>query len=141
MSSASTLALFARLILSMAVVLGLMWAASVVLRRRGIAIGAGAKQKSPGVQVELLARRSMGRNVSIAVVRVADRAMVVGITDHQVTTLAETDLEEIDVTEQEAQRTVLSNGLGGPAAAGTTSTSGSAWKAMLEQVRERTVRH
>jgi flagellar protein FliO/FliZ len=111
--------------------------------------GAGSRRNANGVQVELLARRSMGRNVSIAVVRVADQAMVVGITDHQVTTLAQTELDELDpraasangltavngvsgARVQEAQRTVLPTGPQGPAPT---------WKAMLEQLKDRTVRH
>jgi flagellar protein FliO/FliZ len=136
MSSVSTLALFARLIVSLAVVIGLMWAAAAVLRRRGIG-GHTPRRNAAGVQVELLARKSMGRNVSIAVVRVADQAMVVGITDHQVTTLGQTDLGEVDITiagaqHSEAQRTALPPGPNG---------SSTAWKAMLEQLRDRTVRH
>jgi flagellar protein FliO/FliZ len=138
MSNASTLALFARLLVSLAVVIGLMWGASAVLRRRGIGTSS-TRRSGSGLQVELLARRSMGRNVSIAVVKVADQAMVVGITDHQVTTLAHAELEELDITTPGvtpialgAQRTAVPTGSTAPP---TT------WKAMLEQLRDRTVRH
>jgi flagellar biogenesis protein FliO len=79
----------------------------------------------------------MGRNVSIAVVRVAGQAMVVGITDQQVTTLGHTTVDEFDLTfgetkPSEGQRTALPTGPDG---------SATAWKAMLQQLRERTVRH
>jgi flagellar protein FliO/FliZ len=135
MSSVSTVALFARLIVSLGVVIGLMWVAAAILRRRGI--GHAPRKNAAGVQVELLARKSMGRNVSIAVVRVADQAMVVGITDHQVTTLGHTTVGDFDLRvgetkPSEAQRTALPTGPDG---------SATAWKAMLDQLRERTVRH
>jgi flagellar protein FliO/FliZ len=129
MATASTIGLFVRLILSLGVVIGLMWAAATVLRRRGLT--PGPRRGAPrGIQVELLARRPLGRNSSIAVVRVGDRSMVLGITDHQVTKLDDADIEEIDLDDAGAKWTAP-QGPGGPAPA---------WKTMLEQIRDRTVR-
>ena len=60
---------------------------------------------------------------------VEDRSMVVGITDHQVTKLDDAEVEEIDL--DEGTNWTVSRGPAGP----TT-----AWKAMLEQMRNRTIR-
>jgi len=130
MNTASTLGLFMRLILSLGVVIGLMWAAATLLRKKGIMPNAGAKRRQVrGAQVELLARKPLGRNASIAVVRVGDRSMIVGITDHHVTKLDDAEVEEIDL--DEGTNWTVSRGPAGP----TT-----AWKAMLEQMRNRTIR-
>jgi flagellar biosynthetic protein FliO len=131
MGSASTLVLFARLIFSLAVVIGLMWVAANVLRKRGFS-GANPRRGPRGPQVDLVARRALGRNAAIAVVRVGDRSMVVGITDHQVTNLGDVELlpgDEIDVNE--GNTWTVSSG-----ATGSTS----AWKTMLEQMRNHTAR-
>jgi len=131
MSDASTFELFARLALSLAVVMGLMWVMAVALRRRGFAPGPRRAARR-GVDVELLARKPLGRNASIAVVRAAGKAMIVGITDHQVTKLDDVEIEEIDLEDPAVGQWTA--GARGPVG------SGSAWKAMLEQVRERTIR-
>ena len=128
MGSASTLALFARLIFSLAVVIGLMWAAANVLRKRGFA-GLGNKRTARGPLVELVARRPLGRNASIAIVRIGERSMVVGVTDHQVTNLGEVEVDEIDINED--TNWTVSSGANRP---------GSAWKTMLDQLRDRTTR-
>ena len=128
MASASTLILFARLILSLAVVIGLMWVAANVLRKRGFS-GVAGRRGPRGPQVELLARRPLGRNASIAVVRVGERSLVVGVTDHQVTKLGDVEITEIDLDEDNTW--TVSSGANGPA---------TAWKTMLEQMRNRTAR-
>jgi flagellar biosynthetic protein FliO len=129
MSTASTLALFGRLIVSLAVVIGLMWAAARVIRKRGFG-GVGGPSRRPGVQVDIVARRTLGRNSSIAIVRAGGTALVVGITEHQITKLADASLEEIDFS-AESQWTASPQGPDGP----TPS-----WKAMLDQLRDRTAR-
>lgn len=129
MSSASTLMMFARLLLSLGVVIGLMWFAANVLRKRGFSPGTG-KRGTRGPDVELLTRRHINRNASIAVVRVGDRSFVVGVTDHQVTKLDDFEIEEITV--EEGNTWTVPSGANGPT---------SAWKAMLEQMRTKTVRH
>jgi flagellar protein FliO/FliZ len=124
----STLMLFVRLIVSLGVVIGLMWVAANVLRKRGFA-GTSGRRGPRGPQLELIARKPLGRNASIAVVRVGDRALVVGVTDHQVTSLGEVD--DIDIDLDEDNTWTVSSGAGGPA---------SAWKTMLDQMRNRTAR-
>ena len=130
MSSGATLALFARLIVSLGFVIGLMWFAARVVRRRGLGGVAGANRK-PGVYVDVLARRTLGRNASIAIVRAGNQAMVIGVTDHMVTKLADTDLAAIELETAQSQWTASPQGPPGP----TPS-----WKAMLDQMRDRTAR-
>jgi flagellar protein FliO/FliZ len=131
--SGDTLIMFVRLIFSLAVVMGLMWAAATVLRKRGLV--SGSARRGSGAEIEVIARRSMGRNSSIAVVKVGDRTMVVGVTDHQITKLDDAELlAVIDLREEEAA------GATWTAPAGTTPSLGTAWKTMLEQMRTRTAR-
>ena len=130
MSTAATLALFARLLVSLGVVIGLMWFAARVVRRRGIG-GFGNPSRGPGVRIDIIARRTLGRNSSIAVVRAGDQGLIVGVTDQQVTKLADADLSDIDLGNAEGQWTAAPQGPDGP----TPS-----WKAMLEMLRDRTAR-
>jgi flagellar protein FliO/FliZ len=129
MSTTSTLALFGRLIVSLGVVIGLMWFAARIIRKRGLG-GVGSQSRRPGVQVDIVARRTLGRNSSIAVVRAGSQALVVGITEQRITKLADADLDEIERS-VESQWTVSPPGPVGP----TPS-----WKAMLEQLRDKTAR-
>ncbi len=105
-----------------------MWVAANVLRKRGFA-GVASRRGPRGPELELLARRPLGRNASIAVVRVGDQSLVVGVTDHQVTKLGDVEFTDIDLDEDNTW--TVSSGAGGPA---------SAWKTMLEQMRNRTAR-
>jgi flagellar protein FliO/FliZ len=74
-----------RLLLSLAMVLGLMWLIARRVRRRS---GTGRRQSRV---VDVLARQQISRNVSVAVIRVVDRTLVVGISDGGVSMLAEAD--------------------------------------------------
>jgi flagellar protein FliO/FliZ len=130
MSTAGTLALFARLLVSLGVVIGLMWLAARVVRRRGIG-GVAGPNRGPGIQIDVIARRSLGRGSSIFVVRAANQGMIVGVTEQRVTKLADADLSAIDLANAEGQWTAAPQGPDGP----TPS-----WKAMLEQMRDRTAR-
>jgi len=125
----ASLGMLVRLVFSLAVVIGIMWAAATMIRRRGL-VPMGGRRPGRGVQVELLARKPLGRNASIAVVRVGERSMVVGVTDHQVTKLDDADVDELDLNESGTNWTVPP-GVSGPA---------TAWKTMLEQLRNRTAR-
>ncbi|HEY3736446.1 MAG TPA: flagellar biosynthetic protein FliO [Jatrophihabitans sp.] len=84
-----SLALVGRLLLSLAFVLGVMW---LIARRI---------RKSPGKVrnsklIDVLGRQQLTRSSSVAVVRVLDKALIVGVTDGQVTVLGETDLAEVE---------------------------------------------
>ncbi len=81
------LELSVRIGFSLLVVLGLMWLLAKATRRPlGRRTGALA----------VLARQQVSRHSSVTVVRVADRALVLGVTDTQVTLLMETDLTAVE---------------------------------------------
>ncbi|HVU92203.1 MAG TPA: flagellar biosynthetic protein FliO [Jatrophihabitans sp.] len=79
-----TIELLGRVLVSLAAVLGVMW---VIARRVRGSKGARATKL-----IDVLGRQSLSRNASVAVVRVGDKALVVGVTDNQVSVLSETDL-------------------------------------------------
>ena len=134
MGDTSTFALMLRLCLSLGVVLGLMFGVTHVLKRRGFAgFTPGAQRRSPvASQVEVLVRKPLGRNASIAVVRAGSRAMVVGVTEANVTLLGDADLDELELEDE-----VEAHGTSLPRAVNGATTP---WKTMLESLRDRTVR-
>lgn len=122
-------ALFLRLIVSMAVVLLLLRLAAGLLQR---ANGGGRSRRRGRAEVEVLLRQPLGRRSSIGVVRAGDRALVIGITDHTITLLAEGDPDLLVPLLPESPRTVAP--VGGPPASGPT------WTTVVGALRERTVR-
>jgi flagellar protein FliO/FliZ len=76
-----------RMLLALGVVLGLMWALARFVRRP-------LTGKADRV-LNVLARQQLSRNSSVAVVKVMDRALVVGVTDQGVRLLTETELEPL----------------------------------------------
>jgi flagellar protein FliO/FliZ len=78
------LELVLRIGFSLLVVLGLLWVLAKVARRPLAGRGGGL--------LAVLARQQISRGASVAVVRVHDRALIVGVTDGQVTLLGEADL-------------------------------------------------
>jgi flagellar protein FliO/FliZ len=79
------------MLLALCIVLGLMWGLSRFAKRRGRA-GGGSR---PGQVVTVVARQALSRNTTVAVVQVMDRAMILGVTDGQVTLLGDTDLAAV----------------------------------------------
>jgi flagellar protein FliO/FliZ len=77
------LELVLRISFSLLVVLALMWGVAR-LARRPLARRADAT-------VALLARQQLSRGSSVAVLRVLDRALVLGVTDQHITLLGEAD--------------------------------------------------
>jgi flagellar protein FliO/FliZ len=132
--SGETLGMMLRLVMSLGVVMALMFGLTHFLRRRGIGGFAPPKSRRSieGADVEVLARKPLGRNASIAIVRAGPKAMVLGITENNVTMLTEADVRVIDLEEAKVQRTDL------PVAA--LSGASPTWKTMLEGLRDRTVR-
>lgn len=122
----STLALLLRLLISLGIVFGLMAACAAAMRRTGLGGGTGRK----GLPVEVLARHTLGRRASVAIVRAGGRGLVLGITDHTVTLLAEADP---DVLVPPPASDPLSEG----PRTGSTATP---WKALLATAQARTAR-
>jgi flagellar protein FliO/FliZ len=127
MEDVSLLALLGRLIVSLAVVFGLMLVAGRVLRRRAVPGGAAVGR---GTRIEVLARQGLTRSASVALVRVGGKSLVLGITDASVSVLGEADA---DLVELELQQMVQE--------AESRSAARPDWKSLVEMARERTVRH
>ena len=75
-----------RITFSLLVVFGLMWGLARVARRGGVG------RRGSG-HLSVLNRQSLSRGSSVAVVQVANRALILGVTDNQVSLLGETDLD------------------------------------------------
>lgn len=83
------LELVLRIGFSLLVVLGLLWGLAKVVRRPlGHKRAAGA--------LTILGRQQLSRGSAVAVVQVLDRALILGITDQQVSLLGEADLEAFE---------------------------------------------
>ncbi|HEX2074652.1 MAG TPA: flagellar biosynthetic protein FliO [Geodermatophilus sp.] len=135
-----------RLVLSLVFVAAVLWFAARVAQKRGLGQGNGL--------IEVVARQRMGRASSVNVVRIAGRVLVVGATEEQVTLLAEVDGDAVEATLRERRdalrRTVVTDATGAevPALPPRTSTGvlagsvfdRSGWSALVQQLRERTVR-
>ena len=135
MGGASVFELVIRVIVSLGVVLALMAGAAVMMRRKGLgglaAIGGGRRRAA---SIEVLARSTLGRSTSLALVRAGGRALVLGVTDSSVTLLLDSTPEELDLDLPEAPGTVS------PVGAGPRPGVPSAWTAALEALRDRTAR-
>ncbi|WP_432493409.1 flagellar biosynthetic protein FliO [Kineococcus gypseus] len=106
------LAALLRTSVSLVAVLGLLWLIARWLRRSR---AAGAAREG----VEVLSRVGVGAKAGVAVVRVGERALVVGVTEQRVTLLTEAPVEELlpePAPEPEPDRE--------PAAGTTASTAG-----------------
>jgi len=90
MNGASTFLLFVRVGFSLAIVLGLIWLAARVAKRRG---KIAARQTDIGI--ELVARRQVGRRASLVVVESAGRRFLVGVTDSRVDLVADLPVGEL----------------------------------------------
>ncbi|GAA2516085.1 flagellar biosynthetic protein FliO [Pilimelia columellifera] len=73
-----------QVIFSLLVVFGLMWAMAKMAKRPLRSRGVGA--------LTVLTRAQLSRSASVAVVKVLDQALIIGVTDNQVTLLGEADL-------------------------------------------------
>lgn len=74
---------------SLLVVFGLMWAVARVVRRP---LGSGR----PHGQLAVLNRQQLTRGAAVHVVKVADRALILGVTDAQVSLLGEAHMADFE---------------------------------------------
>jgi flagellar protein FliO/FliZ len=119
--------LYLRVAVSLAVGLGLLSVAARAARRGGL----GSRGVRTTALIDVVARHGLGRSSSLVVVNVADRALVLGVTDTSITLLADVDPEDMD--EDPAAPGMVP-------AEGVLRTPQTAWKDTLEQLREKTVR-
>jgi flagellar protein FliO/FliZ len=111
---------------SLFVVLGLMWALARVVRRP---VGAG---RAHG-HLAVLNRQQLTRGAAVTVVKVADRAMILGITEQHVSLLGEAELTDFEPPEERRDNV----GLPGAHPAGTTRRLD---RRLLDYLRDRTSR-
>jgi flagellar biogenesis protein FliO len=130
---ASLIAVLARLVVSLGLVLGLMGGIAWMLKRRGPL--AGAKGSFP-----IVARQQLGRSASVQAIRIGttERALVLGVTETSVTLLAEVDVD--DVTTVDLRETADAAQPRGSKRADTTSAPSPAGKSVIDTLRELTVR-
>lgn len=123
MEDVSVLSLLGRLVFSLAIVLFLMFLVARVMRNRTMpGVGRiGARRDL----LRVVARQPLTRTASIAVVHAADRALVVGVTDHGVSVLAELDVSALEPDDPDGAMPV---------------TSAPSWQGFLDVLRERSVR-
>ena len=116
---------------SLLIVFGLMWGLAKLARRP-----LGGKRGSGSLSV--LNRQQLSRGSSVAIVQVADKALVLGVTDQQVSLLGETDLEVFEkhphTAERRAAAPVTPDKLEG------SVLSPGTWRSTLDFLRDRTTR-
>jgi flagellar protein FliO/FliZ len=135
------LALLARVVLSLVVVLVLLWVAARALRKN-------QRRTMRGIEVDVLARQPLAQRSSLAVVQVGDRALVLGVTESRVELLTETSLAalvtasdaEVGLTQRARPQGELAHD--GPNQGGLAGSalSPATWAKALDAVREMTVR-
>jgi flagellar protein FliO/FliZ len=134
---------FGRMILVLGLIIGVLMVLARFGRkwqRGGGIAGLGAK---PTGRIEILSRRSLGRHISLLVVRVAHRTLLVGQSNQQMTLLAELEGDEwVEAGPSSPKPERLENHLLAPRTAlGVGGESPRAWDAFMDRLREMTVRH
>ena len=128
----SAFLLFGRTLLALSVVLARVWALSR-LARRGQAGGLARRVGAPsGARLEVLGRKSLSRAASVAIVRVGERNLVVGVTSQSVTLISEIPTPELEPVAADLQTDT-------PWRAESRQTP-MAWDATISKLRELTIR-
>jgi flagellar protein FliO/FliZ len=132
-------AMLARLVLSLGVVLALMLGAAFVLRKRG---GGMFRRGSSGLPLEILARQTLARTASVQVVRVGDRAVVLGVTEQSVSYITEGDPSEFepDVAVDLTMASAPGSSADRTARSGGGNRLGSSWNGVLDSLRDKSTR-
>lgn len=138
------------MLIKMGLVFGLLF---VTLRVVGKLHNSGAKitgGRHDGAVIQVLGRQSIGRNADVTVVSLGERTLVLGVTEHNVSMVAELDPEEMvtrEVIEISPAAVAAAAPLAVHAATPPTipartqaSVSVPSWRDLLESMRERTVR-
>ena len=103
LADVSVLSLGLRLVLSLAIVLGLIAALSWVARRgKGIGLGLGARKSA----IEIRAREQLSRSTAVTLLEVGHRMLLIASNDQAIEILAEgVDLRPADVAVSTDDRT------------------------------------
>lgn len=76
------------MLVALGIVLGIMWLIARFARTKF--------SSKPDAVMTVLARQPLGRTSSVAIVKVMDKALVIGITEQGVSLLSETDLDDLE---------------------------------------------
>lgn len=130
-----TLGLILRVLLSLTIVLGLVYLAA-----RGLRAGQGRSRGS--VALDVLARQPLSQKASVAVIRLGERAMLLGVTDSRVELLGDLAVTDVLAPSTEARpptatRLAIATRQGQLAG---SALSGQAWSRGLAAARAMTVR-
>lgn len=133
----ATFLAFGRMLLVLGLIIGLL----VVLARFGRKWQGSVRfgSKSPA-RIDLVSRRSLGKNVSLAVVQVGRRTFLVGQAPGQMTLLAELDGDEWLSSTTEIVGHDSDQLLAPGTVRGIRGDSPRAWDAFIDHLRELTVR-
>lgn len=102
MSSVSVAGLLLRLVLSLGLVIGLMAVLAKVARGR---LGrAGVRTANTPYQLQVLSRQQVGKNASVLLVRAGDKGLLLGVTEHSVSLIQETEIPAVEETAPVAPR-------------------------------------
>ena len=134
---------FGRMILVLGLIIGLLMLLARFGRKWQRGGGIGGLGVRPTGRIEVLSRRSLGRHVTLLVVRVAQRTFLVGQSNQQMTLLAELDGDEwVEAGPAAAPQGFGTDHLLTPRTAlGAGAESPRAWDAFMDRLREMTVRH
>lgn len=139
---ASVLA-FGRMILVLGLIIGVLMVLARYGKKWQQGGGLSGRGTKPTGRIEVLSRRSLGRHISLLVVRVAHRTLLVGQSNQQMTLLAELDGDEwVEPAPATAVQGLGNENLLAPrTASGAGNDSPGAWDAFMDRLREMTVRH
>lgn len=158
MGDPSLLSALVRVAIVMALLFGTLRVIGRITGRRAPGGGRGVVRRNLGGgggdrrMVEVLDRQSLGKTTSIALVRIGDRRVALGVTDQRVDVLLQLDpeppaleaLDDADVGEVIDVIDLTTSSLGDlstPAAARMRAvTPARPWKDLIEDLRERTIR-
>lgn len=132
------------MLIKVGLVFGLLF---VTLRFVGKLHNSGAKitgGRHDGAVIQVIGRQSIGRNADVTVVSLGERTLVLGVTEHNVSMVAELDPEDMMTREViEIAPQALASAASAPLALPArtqASVSVPTWRDLLESMRERTVR-
>ena len=129
---------FVRTMLVLVLVIGLLLLMARVARK--FQVSGGKLVAKPTGQLEVVSRRSLGKHMSLLVIRVADRTFLVGQSAQQVTLL--TELGDGDTMNEGPESTpgTTQDLLTPGTVSGTEVNASGAWDAFVDRLREMTVR-
>jgi flagellar protein FliO/FliZ len=127
-----------RITFSLLIVVGLMWGLAKLVRRPLAGRSGGS--------MSVVSRQQLTKGSSLALVRVVDRVLVLGVTDGHVTMLTEVDAEALErqtATANEQREAVPVDATAKPAPADRLTgsvLSPQTWRGAMNFLRDRTAR-